>query len=47
MSYTTFKSFWFQVGPKFAMEMAKDRNVSFAQCQLWSWTILYNKGEIK
>ena len=44
MSFTKFKSYWFEVSPRVAVELAKINGVQQAQVQLWTFKCKYNGG---
>lgn len=43
MSYFTFKTYWDEVGPRVAVQLAVANGVTLAQAQLWVSKL--NKGE--
>jgi hypothetical protein len=43
MSFYTFKTYWFEVSPRVAQQLAQYNGVSHAQTQLWAFHI--NSGK--
>jgi hypothetical protein len=39
MSFTTFKTYWFEVSPRVAQQLAIANGVTHAQAQLWAFHI--------